>query len=95
MRPLLVCKCVSCGHVMWPPRLLCPRCGAWEAETIPAGPGLVRERTELTREGSEAVILVSVALDCGPWVIARTQGAAPGERVRLHQADDGAIHACT
>lgn len=91
MSELMVRRCVPCGHHMWPPRLLCPACGAPESEAVPAGPGVVRERTDTRTPTGAPVSLVSVALTSGPWVIARTVDARPGQQVKLHLAADGAI----
>ena len=91
MSELLVTRCRRCGHVAWPPRLLCPTCGAADFDDVAAGPGDVRERTDTTTPAGEPVALVTVVLASGPWVVARTADAGPGDTVRLTRAGDGAI----
>ena len=93
MSELNVTRCCSCGHVAWPPRLLCPACGAAEFEDVAAGPGEVHEGTDTATPAGDAVALVTVVLASGPWVVARSRGAGPGDPVRLHRAGDGAIEA--
>lgn len=88
-----MCRCESCGHVAWPPRLLCPACGSPDFAAIRAGRGVVRERTEVVSPAGEPVALVTVALDSGPWVLARTTDARPGDAVTLALGDDGALEA--
>jgi uncharacterized OB-fold protein len=93
MTELTICRCTACGYWTWPPRLLCPACGAATAECVAAGPGVVNERTDTATPAGHPVALVSVVLDAGPWVIARTREAGPGDVVRLTVADDLAVEA--
>ncbi len=88
---LPVAVCVECGHAVFPPRALCPRCGAerWRQEAVEQG--VVEERTALQRraalraEGDGApVYIASVRTAAGPVVIARSpDDAPPGAAVRL------------
>jgi uncharacterized OB-fold protein len=89
---LMVFRCQACGHMVWPPRLLCPRCGSAESEAIPAGPGVVAEQVQTTSPGGEPVTIASVRLHSGPTVIARGYGTAIGDEVRLC-VRDGALSA--
>jgi uncharacterized OB-fold protein len=89
--------CEQCGHVVFPRRLLCPRCGSAASRAVPAGEGVVRETTVRRRRVSEdrreahgdwrrveRVRLVSVETERGPVVVARAfEELAPGARVRL------------
>jgi uncharacterized OB-fold protein len=90
---LVVTRCRSCRHVAWPPRLLCPACGSPSFEQLPAGPGEVRERTDTLTPAGDPVSLVTVVLASGPWVVARTVDAGPGDAVSLRTGVDGAIEA--
>jgi uncharacterized protein len=80
--PFTVPACLGCGEALWPPRPVCPRCGATEFATLDAGAGVVEEAT--THAG---VALVSVRCAAGPVVIARLAGgdAAAGEAVELRR----------
>jgi uncharacterized OB-fold protein len=85
--PLLVERCARCGYPAYPPRALCPRCGAGSWRRGPAGSGTVEEltvRSPVFEHRGSGTRLASVRLDAGPVVIARAPGAlAAGDRVRL------------
>jgi len=83
MTPLPAFVCRGCGEVVFPARVLCPRCGEsrWREEAF-AG-GVVEQATE-----HRGIPIVSVRSDLKPVVIARGR-AAIGTRVRL-EAEDGA-----
>jgi uncharacterized OB-fold protein len=91
-----ICVCSACGHAVFPPRLLCPKCAGsqWREEAVDRG--VVEEATEaLFRAGSEPVTrrLASVRTDAGPIVIARLlDDARPGAAVSL-ALSDGAVSA--
>lgn len=87
---LQVPACVSCGHAVWPPRLLCPRCHGDRFELQDGSAGTLEDITEL--DGQERVQLGTVRLAAGPVVVARCEGAARGERVRL-RLENGALTA--
>jgi uncharacterized OB-fold protein len=76
---LLVQVCPD-GHAVFPPRVLCPRCGSREWHEAPAGPGTVEGVTSHRAGGC----IASVRLEIGPVVVARAAaGAAVGDGVRL------------
>jgi hypothetical protein len=82
--------CGACGHLRWPPRPVCPRCGATGFEARAAGRGVVEE---VTRVGE--VVLASVRVEAGPVVIARlTRDAVAGVPVALRWSG-GALVAAT
>jgi uncharacterized protein len=91
-----ICICGACGHAVFPPRLLCPGCGASEWREEVAERGVVEEVTEaLFRVRSEPVTrrLASVRTEVGPVVIARLlDDAEPGAAVSL-ALSDGAVTA--
>jgi len=78
--------CSSCAEAVFPPRVLCPRCGSREWHETPAGPGTA-EQVTTHRAGGH---IASVALDAGPIVVARADGVPPGSRVALED-DQGRI----
>jgi uncharacterized OB-fold protein len=89
---LMVRQCASCGHVTWPPRLLCPACGASEVHAVAAGLGTVTERTHTRTPTGEEVVLVTVELGAGPWLVARATDAADrGDSVSLEVTNEGEI----
>jgi uncharacterized OB-fold protein len=73
-------ECRSCGHVVFPPRPLCPRCGAWDWNRRVGERGVVED---VTRRGENE--LVSVRTDDGPTITALAPGQdlEVGARVRL------------
>lgn len=88
--------CEACGHAVYPPRILCPRCGgaAWKRRL--AESGVVEEvtvrRPVLKRRqlpwgnwlDQEATRLASIKTDAGPRIVARVpEGVAAGDRVVL------------
>lgn len=97
--PFTVPKCRVCGHLAYPPRILCPECGANDWTRTLADSGIVTEVT--TRRpvfkrrqlpwgdwlDQEAVKLASVHVAVGERevrIIARVpEGAEVGDRVRL------------
>jgi uncharacterized OB-fold protein len=73
-------ECRSCGHVVFPPRPLCPRCGAWSWKVRVAQHGVTEAVTWRGRTQ-----LVSVRTDDGPTVtaLAPKGDLAVGTQVRL------------
>lgn len=71
--------CTSCGARLFPERLLCPRCGGGEFRIELADRGRVEEVTVLRRapgrDVDPPVRLATVALEAGPRIVARVEGA--------------------
>jgi hypothetical protein len=75
--------CTTCGCAVFPPVLLCPRCGGsgWSPEPVQAG--LLEGRTE--RDGTA---IGAVRTSLGPVVVVRIEdGAAAGATVALDDGD--------
>ena len=71
--------CTACGHAIWPPRPLCPRCGCTSFEQRAVTTGVIEEWTA----GAEHS-LASVRTQAGPVAIARLVREAPaGTTVEL------------
>jgi Rubredoxin-like zinc ribbon domain (DUF35_N) len=90
MSPLVVQRCAPCGLAVFPPRLLCPRCGAmrWDRATLDQG------RIEDVTDLPDAPPLLTVRAAAGPMVMARGRpGLEAGDLVRLSRAPDGAVRA--
>jgi uncharacterized protein len=92
MRGLPLRICSACGHAVFPARLACSQCGAWEFEERAAGQGVVEETTVVRRapggELSEPVLLGTVRLDGGPPVLARLEpGVEAGAAVEVEYRD--------
>lgn len=76
--------CTSCGHAVFPPRVMCPSCGGRRWRTEHVDHGVLEEVTE-----RDSVRIGSVRTDLGPVVVARLgEHANPGDRIRL-DADGG------
>jgi len=76
--------CTGCGRAVFPPRLLCPHCGAaeWRDELVDVG---VLEA--VTERGDVRVGAVRTPL--GPLLIARVEGEHhPGDDVALDEDGD-------
>lgn len=102
--PFTVEACARCGYAAYPPRILCPRCGAAEWRRQLADSGVVEEitvrrpvfkRRQLPQGNwldQSETHLGSVRTDLGPVVVARVpDDARPGDRVRLHAQASTAI----
>jgi uncharacterized OB-fold protein len=91
---LSVCAC--CGHVYFPARHICHRCGdsAWTSMTVSHGI-LETSTTLLHQAGAEAPVntyLGAVRTAAGPILLSRLDKlGAPNARVRLTQAPSGAV----
>lgn len=87
-------RCAHCASAVFPPRTLCPDCGAqklsWERST---GDGTVYATTVVRgRDGAHNVVLVD--LDDGFRMMSRVEGPASedvaiGDRVRFRTTADG------
>jgi uncharacterized protein len=92
-----VFACSACGHVDFPRRLLCPRCGTGMFRAVDASEGHVEETTVVRHragggEAGEGQRLATVRTTAGPRVIARLdEDAARGDRVELWLEANGAI----
>jgi uncharacterized OB-fold protein len=87
-----VWRCFACGHVVFPARLLCPRCGAAEWESREVEEGVVDGATVVRRApgGSSPVPvpLGTVRLEGGVVVVARLEAEIEeGRSVRLEYRD--------
>ena len=82
-----VARCARCGLAAWPAPALCRGCGSGDLRAEQADTGLLEETT-----AADPVVLGTVRTDTGPMVVARVEGASPGERVAL-RLDDGALTA--
>jgi carnitine-CoA ligase len=86
MPGLLMWECDRCGHVVFPARPLCPRCGAWDWKRRLARGGVV---DAVTSRGD--VQLASVRSDAGPsvTVLAPDGDLEAGMEVALESVGDG------
>lgn|GEM_PF-800119 len=81
-----VWECAACGHVVYPPRLLCPRCASSDWRTLSTAGGVASEVTIRypPLEHGRETRLAAIDSDAGVRVIARLEGEAePGQRVAL------------
>lgn len=88
--PISVCS--TCGHAVFPRRLLCPRCGGAEWRNEEVSSAVVEEVTTLRRApGGPIAVPVpvgAVRLEGGVVVVARLEGGLePGDPVRLEYRD--------
>jgi uncharacterized protein len=89
---LPIFACAHCGHTVFPARLLCPRCGNSEWQSIDVTEGVVEESTVLRRapgtSSLEPVHLGSVRVAGDVVVVARLEpGVDSGTSVRLEYRD--------
>ena len=102
--PFAVPCCKNCGHLAYPPRILCPVCGHAEWGRKLADTGVVEEvtvrRPVFKRRqlpwgnwlDQEATVLAAVRTDAGPRVVCRVgQGTKTGDRVTLKARGSTAI----
>jgi uncharacterized protein len=83
-------RCRSCGHVVFPARLLCPRCGGSGWDEAVALTGVVEE---VTVRRPMDITLASVRSDLGPVLTTRWPGGelAEGTAVELRLEPSGRI----
>ena len=88
--------CDACGHVCFPARQLCHRCGGGAWTTVPAERGVVEEATavlyQTDAERAGPCHLASVRTEAGVTLLVRLdQPARPGQAVALRLAGPGAV----
>jgi len=80
---LLGLKCLSCGTVTAPPKMVCRQCAGSELEIVQLkGTGQIQTFTTVyvVPEGREEecpYIIVMVELDEGPWIMGNLDGVDP------------------
>jgi uncharacterized OB-fold protein len=95
--PLLVSVCRGCGLRVYPPRLVCRRCGSLEWAQEPEASGVVEQVTLLRRRlrplpDDRPVPLALVRTESGVRVVARTgESVQPGDAVSLSTEDGAAV----
>lgn len=102
--PFVVDECAACGHLLYPPRILCPVCASSRFRRHLADTGIAEEVT--TRRpvfkrrqlpwgnwlDQSETHLASIKTDAGPRVIARVPpDLRPGDRVILRAQASTAI----
>lgn len=94
--PFVVPTCTACGCTAFPPRALCPHCGAggWRGTVVRAG--LLENATVLRRvagvAGLREVSLGVVLIGSGVRVLARLRGAPRrGSRIGLRVVDGALV----
>ena len=82
---LLGLKCMSCGAVTTPPKMVCRQCTGSELEIIQLkGTGKIQTFTTVyvVPEGREEecpYVIVMVELDEGPWIMGNLDGVDPAQ----------------
>jgi len=82
---LLGLKCLSCGAVTAPPRMVCRQCAGTDLEVVQlAGTGKIQTFTTVYvpaegREKEVPYIVVLVELDEGPWIMGNLEGVEPAQ----------------
>lgn len=79
-------KCRVCGHVRWPPSILCPKCHSRDTEWIVAlGKGRIytfvvyHVAYDPAFEPDLPYVVATVALEEGPHLLTNIVGCAPAE----------------
>lgn len=91
--------CGACGTAFFPPRVLCPSCGAGELEWRPsAGRGVVYSATTIAPRGGEPYTVALVDLDEGYRMMSTVSAPDGGEvsigdvvTVRFESREDDAV----
>lgn len=83
---LLFQRCTTCAAAVFPPRVVCPHCGAMGLETAQsAGRGTVYSTTSVSQRDADAYTVSLIDLDEGFRMMSTVQG--PGaESVEIGQA---------
>jgi len=102
--PFVVPRCTNCGHLAYPPRILCPVCGHGTWGRALADTGVVEEvtvrRPVFKRRqlpwgnwlDQEETVLAAVRTDAGPRIVCRVApGTRAGDRVTLAARGSTAI----
>jgi uncharacterized OB-fold protein len=80
---LLGLKCLACGAITVPPKMVCRQCASPDMEIVELkGSGKIRTFTTVFvaaegREGEIPYIIVMVELDDGPWIMGNLEGIDP------------------
>ena len=80
---LLGLKCLDCGAITTPPKMVCGTCGSLNLDIIElAGNGKIETFTTIFvvpegREAESPYVLVMVGLDEGPWIMGNLTGIQP------------------
>jgi uncharacterized OB-fold protein len=94
---LVTYACNFCGHVCFPARLICHRCGGADWRDVAVDSGIVEDVTAVhyqadTMRGDEAIYLASVRTESGLLILARFDGAvARGADVGLSLSETNAV----
>lgn len=94
---LLGLKCLDCGAITIPPKMVCQQCGSTNLEvTELKGTGIIHTFTSVfvPAEGRESecpYVIVMIKLDEGPWIMGNLEGVEPrqttmdimGKRVKM------------
>lgn len=74
-------SCMSCGILLFPARLFCPRCGQEDFSPVTVEHGEVAETTRL----ADGTLLATLTIPGGPSVVGRVTGgpATSGDRLPL------------
>ncbi len=94
--PFAISACKACGHLAYPPRILCPECGGTEWGRRLAETGVVEELTVRRPVFKRRQLpwgnwldqaethLAAVVTDLGPRIVCRVpEGTKVGDRVTL------------
>lgn len=82
---LLGLKCLQCGAITVPPKMVCRKCGSPELDIVElSGQGKIKTFTTVfvAAEGREAeapYTIVLVELDDGPWIMGNLAGVDPNK----------------
>ncbi len=82
---LLGLKCMECGAITVPPKMVCRQCASLDMEIIELkGRGKIQTFTPVFvaaegREDEVPYIIVLVELDEGPWIMGNLTGVDPNE----------------
>jgi len=82
---LLFQRCAACGDAVFPPRVVCPHCGAGELATEQSsGTGTVYSTTAVTRRDADPYTVSLIDLDEGFRMMSTVVGI-PANEVRIGQ----------